>query len=187
MKTPEILYNLGLSKLHLKKSKEAFDCLLVSLRIYHNNPRLWLRIAEACIINHKSQKEAQLQEHNTYKGKQCKLSKAHKIFYESNNASSRAIPAPTIEFASFCLSNCLRILKDYQSENCCENDIDNLNVVRYGICNPSSHFTKEDFNKILACAYLNSSYVALELGDYVLALKYSKDLIRLEKIPISYM
>lgn len=186
MKTPEILYNLGLSKLYLGKSKEAFDCLLVSLRIYHNNPRIWLRIAEACIIHHNSQKDEQLQEHITYKGKQIKFSRNYKIFYESVNASSRAIPAPTIEFASFCLSNCLKLLKDCQSQDC-ENDLGNFKHIPYGICNPSTHFNIEVFNKILSCAYLNSSYVALELGDYVSALKFWRSLTKIENKPISYM
>lgn len=52
-KRPEILYNLGVSLLHLQRPKEAFECLLVPLNYYHNNPRLWLRLAEACIMVHK--------------------------------------------------------------------------------------------------------------------------------------
>lgn len=49
---PEILYNLGIALLHLKRPKDAFDCFLVPLSIYHNNPRLWLRLAETCIMVH---------------------------------------------------------------------------------------------------------------------------------------
>lgn len=52
-KNPEILYNLGIAMLHLKRPKEAFECLLVPLNYYHNNPKLWLRLAEACIMVHK--------------------------------------------------------------------------------------------------------------------------------------
>lgn len=52
-KRPEILYNLGISMLHLQRPKEAFECLLVPLNYYHNNPRIWLRLAEACIMVHK--------------------------------------------------------------------------------------------------------------------------------------
>lgn len=51
-KRPEILYNLGVAMLHLQRPKEAFECLLVPLNYYHNNPRLWLRLAEACIMVH---------------------------------------------------------------------------------------------------------------------------------------
>lgn len=52
-KNPEILYNLGIAMLHLQRPKEAFECLLVPLNYYHNNPKLWLRLAEACIMAHK--------------------------------------------------------------------------------------------------------------------------------------
>lgn len=38
---PEILYNLGIAMLHLQRPKEAFECLLVPLNHYHNNPKLW--------------------------------------------------------------------------------------------------------------------------------------------------
>lgn len=55
-KNPEILYNLGIAMLHLKRPKEAFECLLVPLNYYHNNPKLWLRLAEACIMAHKEVK-----------------------------------------------------------------------------------------------------------------------------------
>lgn len=187
MKTPEILYNLGLSKLFMGKSKEAFDCLLVSLRIYYNNPRLWLRVAEACIIHHESHKASPHVKPTIYKGEQFKIqANAQKIFYESSNASSRAIPAPTIEFASFCLTNCLKLLEDYQSQSC-EEDHDDWKHIRYSTCHPSANLGAKALNKILACAYLNSSYVALELGDYITAIKYSKSLTQIEKIPVSYM
>ena len=52
-KRPEILYNLGIAMLHLQRPMEAFECLLIPLTHYHNNPRLWLRLAEACIMVHK--------------------------------------------------------------------------------------------------------------------------------------
>ncbi|KAL5282593.1 CNOT10 family protein [Megaselia abdita] len=189
LKTPEILYNLGLSKLHLGKSKEAFDCLLVSLRIYHNNPRLWLRVAEACIIHYKSKQETKkCEEHVIHKDKRFSIQhNRRKILYDSSNASSRAIPAPTLEFASFCLSNCLKLLEDYQSKNWEEDEYDDLKHVQHNIFNPSGNLTSEVLNKILACAHLNSSYVALELGDFITAFKHSKELLKLENIPVSYI
>lgn len=52
-KRAEILYNLGIALLYLQRPKDAFDCLLVPLNVFHKNPRLWLRLAEACIMVHK--------------------------------------------------------------------------------------------------------------------------------------
>lgn len=53
LRRPEILYNLGVAMLHLQRPQDAFECLMVPVRIYHNNPKLWLRLAEACIMVHK--------------------------------------------------------------------------------------------------------------------------------------
>jgi CCR4-NOT transcription complex subunit 10 len=44
-----ILYNLGLQQLYAGHPTAAFDSLLEVVQVYHTNPRLWLRLAEACI------------------------------------------------------------------------------------------------------------------------------------------
>lgn len=44
-----LLYNLGLLQLYGGHSLPAFDSLLEVVQVYHSNPRLWLRLAEACI------------------------------------------------------------------------------------------------------------------------------------------
>lgn len=49
----ELMFNLGLSLLHARKPEEAFDCLIEAVQTYHMNPRLWLRLAECCIMTHK--------------------------------------------------------------------------------------------------------------------------------------
>lgn len=60
---PDILYNLGISMLFLERPQEAFDCLLVPLNYHHNNPRLWLRVAEACIMMHRMNGRNQANNH----------------------------------------------------------------------------------------------------------------------------
>ena len=46
----EILYNLGIQLLFSGRPIVAFDCLVEAVQIYHTNPRLWLRLAECCIV-----------------------------------------------------------------------------------------------------------------------------------------
>lgn len=46
----EILYNLGIQLLFSGRPVVAFDCLVEVVQIYHTNPRLWLRLAECCIV-----------------------------------------------------------------------------------------------------------------------------------------
>lgn len=53
-KLPQLVYNLGISLLHSGKPIEAFDCLTLAVQVYHMNPRLWLRLAECCIMVHKN-------------------------------------------------------------------------------------------------------------------------------------
>lgn len=52
-KTKVLMYNLGVSLLHGGKPLQAFDCLTEAVQVYHMNPRLWLRLAECCIMVHK--------------------------------------------------------------------------------------------------------------------------------------
>lgn len=47
-----LLYNLGLQQLFAGQPLSAFDSLLEVVQVYHANPRLWLRLAEACIATH---------------------------------------------------------------------------------------------------------------------------------------
>lgn len=47
------MFNLGINLLHARKPEEAFDCLIEAVQTYHMNPRLWLRLAECCIMTHK--------------------------------------------------------------------------------------------------------------------------------------
>jgi len=46
----EILYNLGIQLLFAGRPNTAFECLVESLQCYHTNARLWLRLAECCIL-----------------------------------------------------------------------------------------------------------------------------------------
>lgn len=47
-----LLYNLGVQMLHDCRPLLAFDCLIESVQVYQSNPRLWLRLAECCVLAH---------------------------------------------------------------------------------------------------------------------------------------
>ena len=47
------MYSLGVSLLHAGQASVAFDCFMEVAQKLHNNPKLWLRIAECCIYCHK--------------------------------------------------------------------------------------------------------------------------------------
>lgn len=208
-KRQDILYNLGIALLYLQRPKDAFDCLLVPLNIYHKNPKLWLRLAEACIMVHKQQlKEQEVQNKNIVSS--VVGSGMHRKFiitptpqkYISDEPGSSAIPSPNLEFASLCLRNALTLINHYsQVASCFEFDGEkqgagtsknetfgmfgnNWNKVNESIpCNPSKPLTKVAIEKLKLHILTASSYVALTLGEYTLALQYAKELIRMENLP----
>jgi hypothetical protein len=57
-KSYELMYNLGVSLLHAGRPVQAFDCLIEAVQVYHMNPRLWLRLAECCVMAHKAVSDA---------------------------------------------------------------------------------------------------------------------------------
>ena len=46
----DMLYNLGVSLLFNKQPLEAFECLHQVADVYPQNARVWLRLAEACLM-----------------------------------------------------------------------------------------------------------------------------------------
>lgn len=208
-KRQDILYNLGIALLYLQRPKDAFDCLLVPLNIYHKNPKLWLRLAEACIMVHKqSVKEQEAQNKNIVSS--VVGSGMHRKFiitplpqkYVSDEPGSSAIPSPNLEFASLCLRNALTLINHYsQLASCFEFDGEkhgagtsknetfgmfgnNWNKVNESIpCNPSKPLTKAAIEKLKLHILTASSFVALTLGEYTLALQHAKDLIKMENLP----
>ena len=49
-----LLYNMGVQLLHCGHPSAAFDCLIETMHLYHISPRLWLRLAECCIMANKN-------------------------------------------------------------------------------------------------------------------------------------
>jgi CCR4-NOT transcription complex subunit 10 len=49
----ELMYSLGVSLLHAGQISKAFDCFTEAAQKLHNNPKLWLRMAECCIYSYK--------------------------------------------------------------------------------------------------------------------------------------
>ncbi|XP_035783142.1 CCR4-NOT transcription complex subunit 10-like [Anopheles albimanus] len=195
-KRPEILYNHGLALLHLQRPKEAFECLLIVLNSYHNNPRLWLRLAECCIMVHRQ--ERQQQGKNISQGavgsgvhRKYILNPAPKTPVVDGD-QSLAIPATTLEFGALCLRNAVTLLELHepelvrQTENC-DRTVSWDKVYEGVPCNPSLPMKLASFNK-LKCAVLAAySFVLNTLGEYSLGLKYAKQLLTVKDLPQSYL
>ena len=59
-KRHELAYNMGISLLFGKQPVAAFECLYKVAHVYNENARLWLRIAECCIMCYRNNNNSSL-------------------------------------------------------------------------------------------------------------------------------
>ncbi|XP_020811385.1 CCR4-NOT transcription complex subunit 10 [Drosophila serrata] len=185
----EILYNLGVAMLHLRRPKEAFQCFLVPIKQFHSNPRLWLRMSEACIMEH----EAKLVEED----RQSQAGGAAPVSAKSYAAQSAGVPEPTLEFAALCLRSALTLTLHYKASfhmaAVSPEDVDAPDPKDptqeswrqpqdNNFCNPSKPVTLESLENMLAAIYAAHSFVSLRLRDHVTALEMAEQLLACERL-----
>ncbi|XP_003396813.1 CCR4-NOT transcription complex subunit 10 [Bombus terrestris] len=204
----ELMYSLGVTLLHAGHASLAFDCFMEAAQKLHNNPKLWLRIAECCIYCHKPTNEVDF---NIPKRRKDLVQKVvgtgiyRKIILASSLSKDikyhpegfpSAIPQLTLEFASLCLKNALFLLPNNNELNIPITPIatpqtvplsltagHNLGAQHSTVMSPTT--TVETLNlKISVLAA--SAYVCLCLGDYVIALEHAKALLNTNKLPGAY-
>ncbi|XP_014206683.1 CCR4-NOT transcription complex subunit 10 isoform X1 [Copidosoma floridanum] len=123
----ELMYSLGVSFLYSGQAAKAFDCFIEAAQQFHNESRLWLRMAECCIICHKPSNKADV---DILEGRKNLVTKiigeknenctVNRKFILNNTMSktytygyeglSFAIPQPTLEYGMLCLKNALFLL-----------------------------------------------------------------------------
>ncbi|XP_036188754.1 CCR4-NOT transcription complex subunit 10 isoform X7 [Myotis myotis] len=183
----ELLYNCGIQLLHIGRPLAAFECLIEAVQVYHANPRLWLRLAECCIAANKGTSEQETKGLPSKKGiVQSIVGQGYhrKIVLASqsiqntvyNDGQSSAIPVASMEFAAICLRNALLLLPEEQQDLKQENGSKNSNQL--GGNTESSESSETCRCSILAC----SAYVALALGDNLMALNHADKLLQQPKL-----
>uniref|UniRef100_A0A2K5EIE0 CCR4-NOT transcription complex subunit 10 n=1 Tax=Aotus nancymaae TaxID=37293 RepID=A0A2K5EIE0_AOTNA len=183
----ELLYNCGIQLLHIGRPLAAFECLIEAVQVYHANPRLWLRLAECCIAANKGTSEQETKGLPSKKGiVQSIVGQGYhrKIVLASqsiqntvyNDGQSSAIPVASMEFAAICLRNALLLLPEEQQDPKQENGSKNSNQL--GGNTESSESSETCRCSILAC----SAYVALALGDNLMALNHADKLLQQPKL-----
>ncbi|XP_046804019.1 CCR4-NOT transcription complex subunit 10 isoform X2 [Lucilia cuprina] len=188
VKSCEILYNLGIAMLHLRRPKEAFQCFLVPLKTYHSNPRLWFRVAEACIMEYEIKKSFAEKLYPINGGINLL---SNRVSYTENSQSS-AVLEPTMEFAALSLRNALTLTQSFltkldvsQNDECISSTLESHNwrtITDNNFCPPSRPVTKQTFCILLSSIYAAYSYVSLRLGDYVTALEMAEKLLKTESL-----
>ncbi|XP_021933283.1 CCR4-NOT transcription complex subunit 10 isoform X3 [Zootermopsis nevadensis] len=197
-KSYELMYNLGVTLLHARCPIKAFDCLTEAVQVYHMNPRLWLRLAECCVMAHKAENESDFNIHMRRKdlvqgvvgtGTHRKIILTPQLSKDTKyscEGQSFAIPVATVEFACLCLRNALLLLPDSQPEDPVSLPAPHSTDVPAITPSPSSHYVyAAPSNPLgphevasLRCSVLAlSAYVALCLGDYMVALDHAQMLL----------
>uniref|UniRef100_A0A671MHK6 CCR4-NOT transcription complex subunit 10 n=1 Tax=Sinocyclocheilus anshuiensis TaxID=1608454 RepID=A0A671MHK6_9TELE len=184
----ELLYNCGIQLLHIGRPLAAFECLMEAVQVYHSNPRLWLRLAECCITANKGSSEQETKGLPSKKGiVQAVVGQGYhrKIVLASQSAQntiysegqSAAIPVASMEFAAICLRNALLLLPEHQQHDS-KPDNGSKSCSQSGSTESSSETSDACRCSILAC----SAYVALALGDNLMALNHAEKLLHQTKL-----
>ncbi|KAM4706015.1 CCR4-NOT transcription complex subunit 10 isoform 2-T2 [Rhinophrynus dorsalis] len=204
----ELLYNCGIQLLHIGRPLAAFECLIEAVQVYHSNPRLWLRLAECCIAANKGTSEQESKGLPSKKGiVQSIVGQGYhrKIVLASqsiqnllyNDGESSAIPVASMEFAAICLRNALLLLPEDQQDSKQENGSKNSqtgNTDSSGesseVCSkihegdkfisapPSSPLRRQELENLRCSVLACSAYVALALGDNLMALNHADKLLQ---------
>lgn len=197
-----ILYNLGLQQLFSGYTMAAFDSLLEVVQVFHSNPCLWLRLAEACIASDaKNLDDLSTAQRNRSPvirmsfgmGLHHKLAvvpvqaRIKEHFMYDTHPQSAAMPAPTLEFASVCLRNALFLLPpavvNSSSGGSASEGKDSANSNSSVSTLPGPPIQKEKTNNLRNAILVCLSYVYHTLGDPVAALGYAQQLLATPQLP----
>ena len=189
----ELLYNLGVNLLHNKQPLQSFDCfieILTSTFKYAMNSRIWLRIAECCImVYRKNEDMCKLSEKVRCIQKSTGMHIYHKIVF--NTHLSKPVPTSqhendtTLDFAYLCLKNAFHLLNNARGDLIAKESGGSGENVLIDCCQPSSAITINEFNRLTCSVLVSLSYVSLCLNDYLSTMKYCNLLLNDCKMFIS--
>uniref|UniRef100_A0A669BTG4 CCR4-NOT transcription complex subunit 10 n=1 Tax=Oreochromis niloticus TaxID=8128 RepID=A0A669BTG4_ORENI len=151
----ELLYNCGIQLLHIGRPLAAFECLMEAVQVYHFNPRLWLRLAECCISTNKGGSEQES------KGLPCKKGIVQSVVGQGYHRK--------IILASQSMQNTMYSGKGQDAD-------------KFLSAAPSSPLRKQEVENLRCSILACSSYVALALGDNLIALNHAEKLLHQTKL-----
>uniref|UniRef100_A0A672H639 CCR4-NOT transcription complex subunit 10 n=1 Tax=Salarias fasciatus TaxID=181472 RepID=A0A672H639_SALFA len=151
----ELLYNCGIQLLHIGRPLAAFECLMEAVQVYHSNPRLWLRLAECCISANKGGSEQET------KGLPCKKGIVQSIVGQGYHRK--------IILASPSTQNSVYSGKGQEAD-------------KFLSAAPSAPLRKQELENLRCSILACSAYVALALGDNLMALNHADKLLLQSKV-----
>ncbi|CAL1547442.1 unnamed protein product [Lymnaea stagnalis] len=188
-----LYYNLGVLQLHSKRPHLAFDCFVECVQVYHRNPRLWLRLAECCIMHHKENNDVDREHKHKLEVIQASVGSGfhHKLILGQGvqkdrkiSASGGVFPNLNLGFASFCLKNALALLptdpldvKTPPQDEQAESGPPPTDPVLVS-AEPGNPLRETEVANLRCSILAASAYVALCENEYYRALAHSVNLLR---------
>uniref|UniRef100_A0A7N6B3F9 CCR4-NOT transcription complex subunit 10 n=1 Tax=Anabas testudineus TaxID=64144 RepID=A0A7N6B3F9_ANATE len=151
----ELLYNCGIQLLHIGRPLAAFECLMEAVQVYHSNPRLWLRLAECCISANKGGSEQES------KSLPCKKGIVQSVVGQGYHRK--------IVLASQSTQNTIYSGKGQDAD-------------KFLSAAPSSPLRKQEVENLRCSILACSAYVALALGDNLMALNHAEKMLHQTKV-----
>ncbi|CAH1778695.1 unnamed protein product [Owenia fusiformis] len=195
----ELLYNMGIQLLHCGRPLAAFDCLIEVIQVFQVNPRLWLRLAECCVMVHKQSNDddRRLEERQKVingsvgSGVHRKLILGTGLHNKDKlSGESGVMPSATLEFAALCLRNALSLLpEDSSSTDSSTRVSSNEDSEQKGggdivlvDASPGNPMKPGEVANIRCSMLAQSAYVALCLKDYLMALSHAETLLKQSRL-----
>lgn len=188
-----LLHNLGVLQLHSKRPAAAFECFVECVQVFHRNPRLWLRLAECCIMHNKETNDADREHRHKLEviqdsigsGFHHKLVLGQGVIKDKKISSSNGVfPNLNLSFASYCLQNAQALLptdpQDVEpppQDEQAEFSPPPSNPVLVS-AEPSNPLRETEIANLRCSILAASAYVALCEHDYYKAISFTKDLLR---------
>uniref|UniRef100_A0A4W3J4Q4 CCR4-NOT transcription complex subunit 10 n=1 Tax=Callorhinchus milii TaxID=7868 RepID=A0A4W3J4Q4_CALMI len=151
----ELLHNCGVQLLHIGRPLAAFECLIEAVQVYHSNPRLWLRLAECCIAANKGTSEQET------RGLPSKKGIVQSVLGQGYHRK--------IVLASQSMQNTVYNGKVHEGDKFIPGP-------------PSSPLKKPELENLRCSILAGSAYVALALGDNLVALNHAEKLLQQPKL-----
>lgn len=205
--THQLMYNIGIQYLQAKKFHKAFNFFVEVIKSYHSNPRLWLRIAECCINIHKPdcmEEYVECKKKSFIKSKVSAGPHSKLILYSStldkqsseDSKNSSNLESPSLQYAMLCLKNALSLVGEHNSSNNTGDSIYNIQSSE----DTDALIDEDNVLPVLPVNFLQGpeilslrnsilvacSYVALSLGDVILAHEYANTLLSQPRISAAH-
>uniref|UniRef100_A0A2C9L9D5 CCR4-NOT transcription complex subunit 10 n=1 Tax=Biomphalaria glabrata TaxID=6526 RepID=A0A2C9L9D5_BIOGL len=188
-----LLYNLGVLQLHSQRPSLAFDCFVECVQVYHRNPRLWLRLAECCIMFHRENNDVDREHRHKLEVIQASVGSGfhHKLILGQGvqkdrkvNVSGGVFPTLSLGFASFCLKNAFALLpvdsldvKSPPPDEQAESGPPPTDPVLVS-AEPGNPLRETEAANLRCSILAASAYVALCENEYCKALAHAVNLLR---------